>query len=194
MNRPAPPEKAETSLSPPDAADRGRFAALRLHGLAEADRAWLIARLAPAQQRRVRGWLAELRALGVPPEAGREVTIEATPRPAPPAVADEPLQRITAADVQTLLERLRCEPPMLAARLLALHAWPWARAVREQLQRDHAEPLAAVETIPPERWTEFDRSLLRHLAGRLPPVPASGSRAELPRGSWLARWRRRSMR
>lgn len=146
----APDALAQSSSQP-----LARRAALTLHALGAADRAWLLAQLPRPQRERLQGMLQELETLGIPAShdllqdlMGAAGAAGAVPNPAagvpPPMPADvlptsggadfsqqqAALSRMDAASVARVLQN---EPAGLIAQLLSIHAWPWREAVLEQL-------------------------------------------------------------
>lgn len=97
--------------------DGQRQAALALHGLPEADRAWMLGQLAEPQRVQVSRLLAELAELGIPRE----------PIPIPVA-APAPMR-------PGLREALHRESPDFVAALLAAEPWPWKAAYLASLPR-----------------------------------------------------------
>jgi hypothetical protein len=119
----------------PSAAHR---AALTLHSLAGADRAWVLQALVPEQQATLESLLQELHDLGIPMDAGLlNGVVASQPGASPPGVAA--LQELRGAMVLRLASVLAAEPPRVIAALLASRPWPW----REQLLAALPSPLAA---------------------------------------------------
>ena len=162
-----------------------RQVALILHGLADADRAWLLGRLSPAQASMLEPLLAELRELGVPTD------------PAPAIhTHDAEMHRITqtirACSLPQLQSALADEPHGVIAAVLVAGSWPWqdaflaalepakARAIKDLMRsnpggatlhpallEELAQRLAAAPLAPVPRWARFIRRL-RSVATRLP--------------------------
>jgi len=141
-----------------------REAALALHALGSDDRAWLIERLTPAQQRAVAPLLAELAELGIPADA--RLVDEALHQSARSNTSDAQ-QRIAALDAAQVAGLLRGEPASFVACVLGLAAWPWARGYVERLEATARRQLedalheAPAATAPLRAW------LLETLAGRI---------------------------
>ena len=154
-----------------------RRAALLVHALARPDQEWLLASLAPHHRVELEGLLEELATLGIPPDEGvlRQV-LEAPPQDQSAGAIDR-LERLAPAQVESLAQLLREEPPRVAASLLAAHAWPWKEAVLQAL------PAACAEVRPPAPALQQAtcESVLRHLAAR-PPV------VRTPSGGWKRWW------
>ena len=110
-----------------------RQAALVLHGLADADRAWMLSQLAPEQAVQVGALLAELRELGLPNDpsfATQALGAEqlAAMRVQPPAAPQGPAEAVRAAAPDRMLRVLEGECPGFVAILLASDDWPWRAA------------------------------------------------------------------
>jgi hypothetical protein len=97
-----------------------RQAALVLHGLAPADREWMLARLPEPRQQELGALLEELQSLGLPPDAGLiHEAIGDAPAAASPAAN---LMQASAEQMHALLAE---EPDRLVALLVSSSAWPW---------------------------------------------------------------------
>lgn len=170
-----------------------RHAALMLHAMGEADRAWALARLQPAERARVAPLLDELRELGVPADrrwVAQVLDTSMPATPATPAMSDSPRQRVADANAQRVAEALMAEPAQLVLRVLALGPWPWRdevlatlRARRGELFDPSSAPEAAVIASP-----ALDRSLLQRLAVRVADTQPAHREAARSAGAW-ARWR-----
>lgn len=129
-----------------------RRAALTLHALGAADRAWLLAQLPTAQRERLQAMLGELEALGIPasrhllqdllsaahvaphPGAGAPLPVAAeVPLPSGGASLHQQQAALGRMDPVTIVRVLQTEPAGLIAQLLHVHPWPWRQAVLEQL-------------------------------------------------------------
>lgn len=109
-----------------------RRAALLVHGMPEADAAWLLASLSPAQRAALEPLLQELGAIGLP----RDPTLLPelpSDRNAPPALGrNRSLAALDRRGVASLESVLRTEPGGVVAALLSSGAWPWrARVARK---------------------------------------------------------------
>lgn len=125
-----------------------RRAALALHALGGADRAWVLGQLPPDQRERLQPLLRELADLGIPADRSLLADVlDAQPKALHPSRVDAPaddhesgqdgfarkraaLSRLEAGRMAALLQT---EPAGLIAQLLHAHAWPWRQAVLEQL-------------------------------------------------------------
>jgi hypothetical protein len=99
-----------------------RQAAVALHALGESDRSAILDELPAADQATLRGYLAELDALGF----DREVTAAAGAAAPQPRVPGEPQERLQAASAAAVFAALASEPASLVAQVLNLRDWPWA--------------------------------------------------------------------
>jgi hypothetical protein len=107
-------------------------AALSLHAMCDADRAWVLQALPASQQQVLRPVLDELQALGIPQDARLFDGIVQRPRStaaAQPAFAE--------GEADAISELLRAEPPRVTAALLAPADLPWltARVAGQPVQR-----------------------------------------------------------
>jgi len=163
-----------------------RQVALMLHGLADADRTWLLGRLGPAQVDVLEPLLAELRELGIPAD------------PALAAQALEPVaargdaemhsitQTIGACALPQLQLALADEPQGVIAAVLMAGNWPWQDAFLAA--QEPAKARAIKELMQSHRGgAALHRALLRSLAERL-----GGKRAipAAPRAGWTGFVRR----
>lgn len=123
-----------------------RHAALIAHAMRPADRDWLLYALPPEGGRLLQDLLAELDALGIPPDA---TLLDELNRDAPMSVPSEVVwaafDGLGSAQVGLLAQVLQEEPPLLTARLLSLREWPWRGAL---LGAMHDVFVAQVRRIP----------------------------------------------
>jgi hypothetical protein len=160
-------------------ADPARHAALMLHAMELADQDWLLARLAPGAQERMRALLQELQALGIPADASllRQVTAAAPVAATPGPTAAERLDRLPIARMQALADLLHAEPPQLAARLLRQRAWSWRDSLVQQWDPDFRRRVE--EPTDGGAAPALDAALCEAVCGRMqaltadPPVPAT---------------------
>jgi len=149
-----------------------RQVALMLHGLADADRAWLLGRLPPAQVEVLEPLLVELRELGIP--ADPALTAQALE---PIAAQDDSemrgiMQTIAASTLPQLQLALADEPQGVIAAILTAGNWPWQEAFLA------AQEPAKVRSIKelmrsPLGGPALHRCLLAALSQRLGGMPAA---------------------
>lgn len=125
-------------------------AALVLHGLGEADRAWVLQALSVEQQGRLRPLLRELGELGIPADATLFGPLVERRPPEQRAAGPEPLEQLEERELAGLALLLAAEPPRVAAVLLSARSWRWRERVLARL------PAAAVEAIHAVERPEAD--------------------------------------
>ena len=167
---------------------RMRRAALTLHALSPQDRAWILGRLEPQQQRAVEAQLQELEGLGIAADA----------RLVKDALGDEQAQSATrtrrgalaAQGAHAVRAVLQAEPAALIARLLDQGPWPWEAELLGSLNAPLRMRISACRQGAPEPGNELDEWLLARLCERL-GVAASAApslpRRRGPLRQWLAR-------
>lgn len=128
------------SVNPANAAGDDHKAALLLHTLPAADRAWLLERLPSDEREPLQILLAELAQLGIPADRPllHEVIGDAADAGmarggAPAGSHESSIQALSAIDAAVMGQMLRDEPAVLIAHLLIIHSWPWRAAVLEQI-------------------------------------------------------------
>lgn len=143
-----------------------RQVALMLHGLADADRAWLLGRLGPARVEVLEPLLAELRELGIPAD------------PALAAQALEPVaahddaelrsvtQTIGASTLPQLQLALADEAQGVIAAVLTAGNWPWQDAFLAAQEPAKARAIKDLMRSHPG-GAALHRSLVRALSERL---------------------------
>lgn len=136
-----------------------RQAALALHGVSAADRAWVLARLDDAQRAELIDYLDELQALGIP--------------------ADSSLATVGGSQSTTVdgtFSALQQEPVWLLAMLLRARQWDWQASLMAGLdvaRRGALQQQLEAEAAVPEALA---RSLARHAQSAMQnatPVAAS---------------------
>lgn len=141
-------------------------AAAALHGLNPADQEQVLAQLPAADQDILRGYLAEMQALGF--------------ARAPAAAALPAAAMLRAASAETLYAVLAPEPPGLLAQFLAIEAWPASAALLALFPAPQRERIAAVQAGQGPVAPAVAAALQELLASRLPAGAAvSGWRAAL---------------
>jgi hypothetical protein len=162
-----------------------RRAALQLHAMAPADRAWLLASLAAARRERLEVLLQELCSLGIPADAAllQSEREPPTETPSPEHSAMERLHSLSAGEVAWLAAHLEKEPPVLIAMLLAHQAWSWRQALVDRLGDDTRR---CVEAAAEQPRLPLAEGVLHEAVVRLLPRLASPGRAGLP---WWTRLR-----
>jgi hypothetical protein len=122
-----------------------RHAALVLHALAPADRAWMLNGLAPSQRAALEPLLQELCELGIPPEA-TAICCEGEEAAVHPDVPEE-RREMEDASPEAVARILRNEPSRLAAAFLVSRPPAWRARFLATLQPDQASLLqsAAME-------------------------------------------------
>jgi hypothetical protein len=159
-----------------------RRAALELHALGESDRNWVLAALPVGERGTLETLLAELRALGIPSDAGLPASPAVAPAPAatlPPAPAPAPqpeavpaLECLDAGRVTALARVLAAEPVALTRALLAVRRWHWRDALLRELDPPRRLELAGTfdATAPAPR---LQAALLQALTRRLAAEPVA---------------------
>lgn len=162
-----------------------RKAALVLSGLAEADRAWMLARVEHEERARLSSLIEELSGLGLAAEDAvvRELAAEAPPK-----------SQVTV-DAATALGVLSREPDWLIALVLRARPWPWReellRLLGTQRRFSVQEAIPAGSDVKPKVVEALVAAIERRLeeqaafAGQPQPAPEKPAR---PRR--LLPWRR----
>jgi hypothetical protein len=149
-----------------------RRAALELHALGESDRNWVLAALPAGERGALETLLAELRALGIPPDAGLPALPAVAPAPAPQPEAVPALACLDAGRVTALGRVLAGEPVALTRALLAVRRWDWRDALLCELdpprRLELAGPLDATAPAP-----RLQAALLQALTRRLAAEPVA---------------------
>lgn len=112
--------------------DGYRKAALKLHGMSDADRGWMLQRLPQDERARLNALLRELRDLGIKPdqrvsdgvaaEEARQTFLSAIPEHSEVASA---LDILCAANPGEISAVLSAEPENMVAAVLAVYPWTW---------------------------------------------------------------------
>lgn len=165
-----------------------RQAALVLHALADADRAWVLASLPEAQRGLLQPLLAELHQLGIPRE---QAFLDGEPEDAacgPQVREDSWLLDLDGDGVAALAVVLQAQPVQFIQALLAMRAWPWRAQLLESLGEEKRKAALAAMAAPPPR---FQAAMLQALNAKwqaarkqgsvVPPGPWARARARLAR-------------
>ena len=141
-----------------------REAALALHALVPQDRAWLIQRLTPAQQRAVTPLLDELAALGIPADAK---LVDEVLRQDASSATRTAQQRVAALRDGQAAQLLRGEPAAFVACLLGLSTWPWTREYIDGLDISAQQRLQEAMHEAPAATPALRAWLIEALAARI---------------------------
>lgn len=150
-----------------------RKAALLLHAMAPADRAWLLGQMPVGEQETLKGLLSELSQMELPPDpellrsalsvdASQEAGSHAHSHVAMRSDGDF-LAELRAEDVDALVAAWRAQPATLVARALCLRSWAWRSAVLERLPAlQRRRVMDRMESISrePLRANAFDAALM----------------------------------
>lgn len=181
---------AQVAASDASVATGERRVALALHGMAAADREWMLQQLGPDRRVVIEGLLVELRELGVVAPATSPVDEHQVVADAGVAgvAAREALCRLPA---EVLHQVLRGEPDRLIEDVLRLGPFTEQAELTRLLRGSgrRIEPPMAVSSDAPGRRTELlVQAVLRRAAEHAPAQPAAQSAAsELPNPNWLRR-------
>lgn len=137
-------------------------AAAALHGLSASDRDQVLAELPLADQDILRGYLAELAALGF---ARAPAAAAAAARPAASVVRH--------ASAESLFAVLAQEPAGLLAQFLALEAWPAGAALLALFPAPQRERIAAAQAAQGPVAPAVAAALTELVASRLPAAAAA---------------------
>jgi hypothetical protein len=165
-------EQVVTDSESTPALRRQRSAALVLHSMSEADRAWALAELSEEERGVLRPLIDELQALGVPADTDWVSSALGTPAPVARSrgrEASDPVHRkVARALPEQVVAVLQDEPVELVRRLLGLSSWPWKTEVIAALNTRRGELFDAAPALalsqPP---SALDRAALTRFAGQL---------------------------
>jgi hypothetical protein len=175
-----------------------RHAALALHGLPEADRAWVLAQLPHDQRNGVTRYLAELQSLGFTPADSAAVAMQGAAAPPEPEPS-RPFLRVRAATPDRMFALLHGEPASLIAQVLAIRDWPWADEFLQRfspMRRERIKAGIAQTACLPAMRIEFliDECakclpLPQDNSAAAPALTAQAARSVGPnKSSWLLKW------
>jgi len=165
-----------------------RHAALFLHGMAPADRAWVLDAIPEEARASLQSLLAELQALGIASDPALiSDAILPMGRACDPAVRtaalsdEDVLLALRGERLVVVIDALRREPAGLLASWLRMADWPWREDLLRALEPAHrtrvVAALAFTRPVPPAMREE----LIAAVAARL--------RQPVPRGRPPGRWR-----
>jgi len=185
------------ALHPQDATESAgaRHAALFLHGIAPADRAWVLDAMSADERASLQALLAELEAVGI---ASDPTSI----REALPLSEEDMLLALRGEGLATVIDALRREPAGLLANWLRVADWPWHEDLLRALEPNHRtrveSALAATGPVPPALRAELIAAVAVCLRQPAPRVPSPGrwhALAQALRRMWpTERIRRRASR
>ncbi|WP_426104792.1 hypothetical protein [Massilia sp. TSP1-1-2] len=176
-----------------------RQAAAALYALARADQETILTELAPGDRRILRGFLAELSALGfdkaanmavgTPIDQASDAVVEATDsEKASPAhehqhAASIPdsRARLRGATAAQVFAAVSTEPPALIAQLVAIEPWPWTEAMLAMLPTPRSRQVQMTIDSGVSRAPACEQFLVNALNARL------GERRSAPRDASTAR-------
>jgi hypothetical protein len=161
--------------------DGYRKAALRLHGMAAADRGWMLQRLQPHERARLEELLRELQELGIKPghrvseelsadEAGQALLAECR-EPGAVARAMDAMRAARPAEISVLLA---VEADHVAAALLSAYPWPWRAAVLEEYGVEKRQRMSRALMQAPRLGAKPRGELIRIAAERLAVLRGEG--------------------
>jgi hypothetical protein len=161
-----------------------RRAALALHAMSDADRAWMLDALPGRQKPALVMLLSELEELGLPADADLVADLIT---PVSPALAGRMPAEL---DVAALAQRLQCEPPSIAAALMLEmqeHGSRLRGAFDAAFEARLRHVLPALDKAPAFRAAAV-HAVARRVEAR--PTPAPSSTLERVR-CWMRQWHKR---
>jgi hypothetical protein len=180
----------ETAAAP--SLNRQRSAALVLHGMSPADRAWALAELSVEERNVLLPLIDELQSLGVPADpAWAASALDTAVAASSPEQLDSARRRVAAALPQQVASILEAEPVDLVRRLTAMAAWPWRGEVLALLKARRGDLFEPEPALAPPAATALDRAILARFAQQLDGLyrrPADDAAATSGNG-WRAKLR-----
>lgn len=160
-----------------------RQAALVLHGLAPADREWMLSRLPDDRADDLRVLLQELQEIGIPAEPA---LIRSAIEPRTGGDDRRGLRGIAEAGADEIYSILCNEPDPLIATVMSSSAWPWAEGLLARLGPARAQ---RIRSLAQEQavGAALRGAVLRHLSSRVPQGRPS-ARAANPALARLKQW------
>lgn len=161
------------ALAAAAAIEPARAIALRLHGLHEEDRVWILAQLDPAARSTLTALLEELATLGF--AAAPELRNFATLAPVTvPADMPEPLTAAEAAvdeaDVMAIRQLLSDEPAAVRHCLLGMRRWQWLESAAFGPESERAARLPT---------PNVRQAVVQALADRIAATPTNVARGDV---------------
>lgn len=149
-----------------------RRAALVLHSLHDADRAWVLEALPASQRSIIQPLLDELRQLGIPRDSELS-NILPTPSVSPPGVGRaSALEELSSEGVRSLAQVLREEPLQVTACLLGARAWAWQEELLGQLDPSSSARVRAMLPML-ARGASLQAAVLDALETAIPAAPVA---------------------
>ncbi|HEY6863639.1 MAG TPA: hypothetical protein VI319_07030 [Burkholderiales bacterium] len=147
-----------------------RLAALRLHGVAAADRDWILDRLGRRDRRALGLLLRDLKRSGIVAahvEAAKEELAAAPERERLEPVAPGVPADLAHADPEAVARALSGEPEWVRSTILAMHHWKWRRAVLQRLAAGAPDSSVRSAPVAAAPHPAFAAALARSLARRI---------------------------
>lgn len=131
-----------------------RRAALRLHGLSDSDRAWILRSLSEGQRVEIGRLLAELKQMGVPKDnSWLPGFVDVLPQGQREMDADDPAMRLVSVLSDASIDRINLlladEPDVVVAAVLNCHAWKWRKNFTDSLSPSKC---VVIDTLQPSKW------------------------------------------
>jgi hypothetical protein len=166
VNKLFPQVIAETASTP--ALNRHRSAALVLHSMSAADRAWALAELSDEERSILRPLVEELQSLGVPTDpTWAESVLDVPAAPRGPEQGDSARRRVATALPEQVVSILETEPVELVRRLIGLASWSWRTEVLAMLKARRGDLFEPDPALAPVAATALDRAILSRFAQQL---------------------------
>jgi hypothetical protein len=151
-----------------------RHAALLLHAMAPADRAWMLEALPATQRDELQQLVAELETLGIAsdPELIANATASIGRHAQPqrvPMSDEEMLHALDDAQLSAMVRMMRAEPIGLIVQWLRLADWPWRDRLFDALEPGHRRRVEAALSVaaPPPAPPALRAALIAAVAVRV---------------------------
>lgn len=162
-----------------------RHAALFLHGMAPADRVWVLDAMPADQRASLQSLLAELEALGIASDpsliadaSGPMGQTSDSAWQSAPASDEDMLLALHGEPLAVAIDALRREPAGLLANWLRVADWPWREDLLRALEPTHRarveSALAIAGPVPPAMRAELIAAVLACLHQPAPRGPSPG--------------------